>query len=207
MKRVVEVYKFPRMAVVELEAKGRHIHRQMEEHVGVFPSPVPTMPELKDALDEFHKYIEAAKNSDRVALAFCRDNKQKVAAMLQRLGAYVNFIASDGNRVVGALSGFDLIAERGSAPKIAVVRAPTLSGNIMGQITSTISSVTGATMYKHCITADASMPVDTWPSCTSGRVQHVFKNLISGQRYTICTAGSNGDGNWVYSQPVSRIAL
>ena len=205
MARFVEVYKFPRMAGTALVAQGLFISENMKENVALFPQPEPTIDRLDAAIENLHKKLFAAGHADRLALSGARAAKKEVAGMLQKLGGYVNFVCE--SRVDAIKSGFDLIAERGRGPKIAYVPAPTLSGDLSSIIHFKIPAVRGARMYKFCITLDPLLPVHQWPSAEQVKAKHTFENLVSGQRYHCCVAASASDGNWVYGQAISRVAL
>ena len=206
MRKVVEVYKFPRMEVLELNAKAIRIYKAVSTHTEVFPAPIPSMPDLLVAITSFGKAVTASNTGDRMKLAICRDEKRKLAGMLQQLGGYVNVVANS-NKLIGSYSGFDLIGEHKTPPRVDYVEPPVLSGNSSGRMTAVSSVVPGAIIYRHCITTNRSLPINQWKAVEVKRVRYEFMDLQPGLQYYVITGACDKDGNWVYSQPSSRYSL
>ena len=206
MKKVVEVYNFPRMSVVDLAYKAGIIYREMSKNAEVFPLPMPSLQLLLIAITTFKNSIAASATGDRMMLITCRAEKQNLAAILQQLGGYVNVVANSG-KLVGAQSGFDLVREKTSSPKVDFVASPALSGITSGRLTSVTSVVKGAIVYRHCITTDPMLPISEWKAVEVKRVRYEFMNLKPGLQYFVRTAACDKDGKWVYSCQSSRYSL
>jgi hypothetical protein len=159
-----------------------------------FPDPVPTLAEVKAALDAFHAgTIEAMTRAKGKATA--RDEKRDVLLdLLDRLRAYVQGVAAgDKDRKLAIIEGSGMHVKRMRAPEKLPFTVD--EGNVSGSVVLRVRAAGKRVQYAWAWSKDKQ----SWTSAgVTMQAKTVIKGLPAGTtcwfRYRVTT--SKGQGDW-----------
>ena len=169
-----------------------------------FPSPIPTLADVQNALDKYSSDLNAAGSLGRVNVADKNQSRAILEQLLFQLGLYVMFIAN-GDVAILASSGFTLAKD----PQPRRLENP---GNVVltygitsGELNSAVAKG-NASSFIHQVT-DA-LPTDStnWTSYPSSTCQFTFTNLTPGKQYWVRVAAVGNRKQIAYSTIATQFA-
>lgn len=170
-----------------------------------FPTPVPTLADLKAAIDAYSAALSAAEHGSRAQRIDKKLKRQALETLLYDLSIYITATAK-GDAAMLATCGFDQYKERS---KTAAITAPqdiqVILRNHAGEIEIKISSVKKVKNYSYEYTLDPLSETSVWISEIDSRSRHLFKGLQSGKKYWFRVAANGVRGMKEYSIMVSCI--
>ncbi len=171
-----------------------------------FPSPVPTLTELKDTTDEYSAALDNMGNGANATL-LKNEKRKKLEDTLKRLGLYVETVA-DGNEVIAESSGFKL---RNKPSPVGVLPKPAnfkvIPAPAKGSVKLSIDKIHGAKTYLFEYKLNANATDDRWINILDSQSSLVISNLLSGQEYIFRVVGIGSNPTRVYSDEVSSFVL
>ncbi len=163
-----------------------------------FSSPLPPLPVLQSAFDDYKAAVNNAVNGGKEMTALKRAKRATLASLMRQLAGYLT-AASAGDMAVLLSSGFPHQKPvRQPVGLLPTPGSPVLrQGKHSGQLHAVVRPVYGATSYNWRL-ALASAPntyVQT-PQTTGGRF--LFKGLTPGETYvvTVNAVGAAGPSDW-----------
>lgn len=194
---------YSRLSDAELNAKATQVTTSMTGNVN-FPSPIPTLEELRIVNEEFRAMMAAAKSGDRTKIMMKNQKREILVEMMNRLLRYVEMTAN-GDRLVLMSSGFDISKERSSAVELGLVESIKLNdGECSGELKMSCSGVAGARSYMFQYTEELLNGSTAWTSETATLSEHVFKGLTPGKKYWCRIVAIGSKNQQTVSEPVSR---
>ena len=176
--------------------KAGHIASSMANNT-YFPTPVPALADVQEALDAYSAALLAAADLGRTNVASKNQARLILEQLLAQLGMYVMFIAN-GDPLILTSSGYTL----NKLPEPRYIENPgnvVLSNGITsGEINSSVKNV-ATSGYLFEITDTLPAPDTVWTSIPSSRSQFVFKNLAAGKQYWIRVAALGNRNQIAYS--------
>jgi predicted membrane-bound mannosyltransferase len=198
---------FMRLVPSVLLSKGRLFLGAILANATEFTNPRPLVTVFQISLDDLdaanQAYLATGSKADKLVL---NEKRAVVEDNCRQLATYANGVANR-NRVIAALTLMELRKEASPVPPISVVETPVLVTLTTGKMRSRTKAVTGARMYKHCITDDLSKPVNTWEVVESTQATVIFNALTPGKIYHICIAACGIDMQCVYSDYATKMAV
>lgn len=195
---------FTRMGDANLELRANQIYASMNANPN-FPTPVPALTVLADAIAVFATALNDAKDGDRLKVAIKNQKREELIGVLHQLAAFVLF-KSGGDNVIAISSGFTIGKQPAPAPPITnPTNFSVVQGKNPGELLQRIKSVKGAVSYLYQYATDAMMAQDNWQSVPSSRTSCVIENLQAGTKYNCRVAALGPREQMVYSNIVSRI--
>ena len=193
-----------RYSDAELETKARHILDSMTGNTN-FPNPVPTLLELKAAVEKFSTDLAASKTRTLMLVAEKNKSRKQLEVMLTQLGQYImSEVYND--RPVLLSTGFSLWkdAEPGYITSPGNV---TLSNGLNpGEIAVSVQKPKAAISFLYELTGELAGDNTIWVSTAATIRKNVFSNLQSGKQYSIRVAAVGSKGQIVYSSVFSIFA-
>lgn len=196
---------FASMSDSKLMQSGQNIRQKMIGN-DFFPTPIPTIAVLSDALDLYSASVATAEGGSREDIAQKNVHKQTIANMLTQLGFYVSMV-SNGNEVMLISSGFKFTnSNEPQGPVTAVTNTEVLvDGLNPGQAKLKFKKGTSTKSYIYQYTADATLAEDKWTSITGTTTRYLFSELESGKRYWFRVASVGIDQQIMYSEVVTKV--
>jgi hypothetical protein len=171
-----------------------------------FPTPTPALTALQTAFDAYQETLVKAGTGNRVDIAEKNAARVVVINLLRSLCTYVNLTAN-GNRAMLLSSGFSISKDR---EPIIIAKPENLkieNGLSSGELLLSVTAVKGASAYLHEYTTDATLAPQSWVSTTTTVSKAVIDNLQPGTLY-YCRVGAVGsNGQLLYSDAASRMAI
>jgi hypothetical protein len=178
----------------------------LTNNTAIYSAPVPTVPEVQTALDNFTAGVAAAADGGRSATAKKNNLRLILVGLLRQLASYVG-VTCQGDMTNLLLSGFPI--QKPTRTPIGILPAPqnlvVTHGALSGSLDAGVTPVFGASTYNWTCTANTPGAVPLTGQSTAA--SYTFSGLTPGVSYTIaCNAvGAAGPGNW--SNPASQIAV
>jgi len=173
---------YDRMSDAKLIEKGYFIHQQVSTRTSVFATPTPTMPALKDALDDYQSAINAALNGDKVLIAQKNIARQLVIDLLHQLSSYV-IMTANGARFIVLEAGVPMVKE----PTPIVIAPPTglnvAYSNVPGELVVKVKKVKGAASYMHQYSTDPLLKEESWTILNTTTSKVKIAGLTPGTTY------------------------
>jgi hypothetical protein len=195
---------FERLTDAALEARANSILAALTGNTA-FPTPVPSLPALQTAIDDYTDALARAQQGSAYEKAFKNQKKMVLIDLLHSLGNYVLFTAN-GDELMAKSSGFAIAKLPSPKPPVEPAGGQVLSdGPNAGELDYKFKPVKGARSYLYQHTPEPLTAGSVWES-QAGTVSRVrFSGLESGKRYwcRVMTVGTGGQA--VYSEPVSRV--
>ena len=154
---------------------------------------VPTLPEVKAALEIYTTNLAAAATKDRDAVALKNKSRSTMEGILKQLGMSV-MTEANGDEATLISSGFTLTKTR-EPNYITNPGNVTLSNGITtGQMVSSVKAVAGSKSYIHQIAGELPADDTGWENHNTSASKFVFNNLVPGKQYwvRVCVIGSRG---------------
>jgi len=170
-----------------------------------FPTPIPSLSVLRDAIDAFAAAVAEAETGGTYQKAVKNEMKAQLALLLQTLGSYV-LLTAEGQLIIAQSSGFTIAKAPSPQPPVQAATNQKLEdGANAGELVYSFDKVKGAKGYIYQYTADPLTEASTWQSQVGTVRKAFFEGLESGKKYwcRVMAIGTNGQG--VYSEPISRI--
>lgn len=175
-----------------------------------FPTPVPDMATVQTAFEDYKIKLEAAsKQGSPLDKSLKNDAKQVLAALLKRLGFYVNTVA-DGSLSIILSSGFPPAGMPVRLlPPATPERLKLTDWLQSGQAQVLFDPVAEAWMYEYAMSSEKAPDGGiVWPEPLTTRKSrgNVIAPVIPGVTYYVRVRARNGAGFSDWSDPVSLIA-
>jgi hypothetical protein len=178
----------------------------MTNNVAIYDKPVPGIPEIQSALDDFSASVAATADGGKSARTK-RDNLRLIlVGLVRQLASYVT-VACKGDMTNLILSGFP--PQKPVRTPIGTLPAPqnliVTHGMLSGELDARVNPVFGAATYNWTCTANTPGAVAVTGQSTAA--SYAFMGLTPGVSYTITVnaVGAAGPSNW--SNPASQIAI
>jgi hypothetical protein len=171
-----------------------------------FPTPTPTLAALQTAADAFSAALLKAGTGNRVDIAIKNAAREVLVDLMRNLCMYVNLTAN-GDRAMLLSSGFNISKDR---EPIVITKPENLkieTGLSSGELLLSVNAVKGASAYLHEYSTDATLAPQSWVSTTTTASKALLDNLQPGVTY-YCRVGVVGpNGQLLYSDAASRMAI
>ena len=187
----------------DLDTKAAAIINGMTGNVN-YPAPVPDLPTVQVALDEYEAALAAAKNGSVEATALKDQKRQKLELLLKQLGAYVQ---ANCKNDLAILLGSGFSANKPNAP-IGMLPKPinfkVENGPNSGTLKLSLDKITGANSYLFEFTPAPITATSSWAVKVGTARTYIIESLTSGQQYAFRVAGVGADPTIVYSDVITR---
>jgi hypothetical protein len=176
------------------------------QNVAIYAKPVPDMPTMQTALDNFSAGVAAAADGGPSAKSKRNNLRLIVVGLTRQLASYVQ-VACGGDMTNLLLSGFP--AQKSSRSPIGVLPAPSgpalALGDRSGELDASVNPVFGASIYNWKLASNAPGAAVLTAQTTAS--YYTFTGLTPGVTYTMSVnvVGAAGPGNW--SQTASQMAV
>lgn len=195
---------FTRMSDAQLELRSGQILTAMTGNLS-FPTPVPSLTVVQDALTAFSAALYESRDGDRLKVAIKNQKREELIGLLHQLANFVLF-KSAGDSVVAISSGFSIGKQPSPAPPIEVPQnLRVLQGKNPGELIQKIDRVKGAVSYIYQYATDAMMAQDDWNDMPSSRTSCTIDGLQPGTKYNCRVVAIGRKEQMVYSDILSRI--
>lgn len=197
---------FGAMTDARLLERAYSIHQNMAAATSVFSTPVPTMADFLEIINEFQSSVNNAASGDRNKIAARDAQKEVLVDNLHLLGYYVLF-AAGGDILKAKLSGFTLAKPATPQPEMQKPGDVTLSlGDQSGVLHSKVKKVRGATAYMHQYTADPTLKEESWVNHVCSTARCTFDGLTPGTMYYVRVGAIGHKDQLKFSDVTSKIA-
>ncbi len=172
-----------------------------------YPTPTPTLPVIKTALDGFTAAVADAANGGVALTATKNDKRAALVALLRELASYVQ-VTCKGDLTVLLTSGFPI--QKPQRFPIGVLPAPTgltvSLGSRTGELNASATPIPGAAIYNWRVTT-AAQPSTVVQTAQTTAASNIFDGLTPGVVYNIQAnaVGSAGPSDW--SDPVPQMVV
>lgn len=197
---------YRKLKPIKLHEFASFVRQQVSTHTTEFPTPMPTMMELSESVDELLAAITNAGDGGRVMREALKVTRATVVTKLDTLKNYVTFTAN-GDRQVAVLSGFPF-TKTPSRRTLGEPGTPELAYNgQQGEMLMKIKAVAGAQSYLHQYTADPMLQNESWTSmsCTSASCK--IAGLTPGTVYYFRVVAVGTHDQVAYSSIVGKMAV
>jgi hypothetical protein len=203
MKRQSIQLSFTRLTDSNFLTKANFINASMSGN-SFFPSPIPTLAQVQEAIDLYDAKLLAATGLGKVNVAEKNQAREILEQLLYKLGLWVMFMA-DGVEAVLVSSGYTLVKE----PQPRTLDKPgdvTLTYDITsGTLISSIPKG-NASSFIHEITDAPPTENTVWKSYPTSTSQFTFTGLIPGQQYWVRVAVVGSRKQIAYSNIATQFA-
>jgi len=182
--------------------QGDHIFQNMTGNV-YFPDPVPTLADIKIAIDAYSDALTNAKGLGTVPVAIKNQTREALEQLLFQLGMFVMFVAN-GNETILITSGYTLTKPREPSYITSLGNVTLENGVSSGQLISSVKAQKAIKSYLHQIAAELPTENTVWQSFACSRSKYVFTNLVPGKQYWIRLAAVASNGQTAYSTVASQ---
>lgn len=188
----------------DFETKAEHIVASMKDNPA-FPSPVPAISTVADAVTNYSTYLVAAADRSIKSIAAKNKARQQVEALLKPLGNYVMCLAN-GDYETLIKSGYSIT--KGYAPRHlgTTGNVSIANGNTSGALVASVKTVSGASSYKHEISTESPTEATVWDVTVTTRSRYTYSDLTPGKQYWVRVAAVGSDGQVSYSPVSSQYA-
>ena len=188
---------FSRYSDADFQTKATFILTSMTDN-SYFPTPVPTLIEVQDAVAKYSEDLTAAAGLGRNNVAEKNKSRGELTALLVQLGMYVMFIAN-GDAAILTSSGYTL----NKMPEPRYISNPgnvTLSNGVSaGELADSVKKDKNVIMYFHEITDQLPNDNTAWTRVQSTKCKFVFTGLIPGKQYWVRVAALGSGEQIAYS--------
>ncbi len=195
---------FFRTKDAHLAVQAKAILHGLEDET-IFPSPSPTLPELKTAIVDYEDKLHKALSGSLLQREAKRESKKRLAILLQQLAFYVNRIA-DGDLTILYRSGFPVFTGRKKGLNPDTPGLPVLKDSILsGEAVLSFQPVGRDMIYEYNVAdhIDSGTKEPAW-----GEMRYTtrsFKNIIKGYSTGQCiwvrvrARNKHGASDWTES--------
>jgi hypothetical protein len=176
------------------------------QNAAIYPKPLPDIPTIQTALDNFSDAVAAASDGGKAATSKKNNMRLIATGLVRQLASYVQ-VACGGDMTNLLLSGFP--PQKPSRAPIGVLPAPgnptLVLGSRTGELDAAVNPVFGASIYNWKLTSNAPGAVVATQQTTASHC--TFTGLTPGVMYsaTANAVGAAGPGDW--SQTASQMAV
>jgi hypothetical protein len=170
-----------------------------------FPTPVPTLEAVTDAINDYSEKLIASAGKDLVMVAEKNQSRLFLESMMAKLGLYVMFTAM-GDEAALKSSGFPVVKERTTRYITNTGNVTLTNGVTSGQMQSRVKSQKAARSYQHQITDSEPADNTVWDIRTVSTCKYVFSGLTPGKRYWVRVAVVGSADQIAYSPVASMYA-
>lgn len=170
-----------------------------------FPTPIVSLADLQTLANDFGDLINEADTGDSNKRNQRDDKAVEICAALLKLSKYVTLVST--SRTMAESSGFSIAKDPAPTPPILKPEGLQLfNGLNAGELLVKFNKVQGARAYIYQVSLD---PADEskWVTAHGTIRQNLFTGLESGKKYYVRVAAIGIEGQVVYSDVVSRVAL
>jgi hypothetical protein len=203
MKRQSIQLSFTKLSDSNFLTKANFINVSMSGN-SFFPSPIPTLAQVQEAIDLYDAKLLAATGLGKVNVAEKNQAREVLEQLLYKLGLWVLFMA-DGVEAVLASSGYTLVKE----PQPRTLDKPgdvTLTYDITsGTLISSIPKG-NASSFIHEITDAPPTENTVWKSYPASTSSFTFTGLIPGRQYWVRVAVVGSRQQIAYSNIATQFA-
>jgi hypothetical protein len=185
------------------ETKGTNIYDSMLSN-SYFPSPIPDLSVVQEALQVYSAAVPAAQGRDRDAVAVKNQARETLTVLLIQLANYVMTVAN-GNKTMLISSGFDLAGEGEPTPIVKPAGITLADGPNAGELVVKVTAVKGARSYLAGCTPDPLTDNSEWTEFVTTTSKYTFKNLPNAVKYWCRVAAVGSHDQVVYSDAVCRV--
>lgn len=172
-----------------------------------FPSPVPTLEVLQDALDKYSACLTKMEDGNRQNTVDKNARRSEMEDLLRQEAAYVQQ-ASGSSEVIIATSGFDINKKKGPvAPLPMVTGLAVTAGAARGSVEVTWSVLENAHAYEIKYTQGPITGTNVWTYLTVTKHKALIENLTRGGLYVFSVAGVGSDPSRIWSDEVSSYII
>lgn len=174
---------YARLSDADLELKADAVVAAFNEHMAVFDSPNPPLPDFNTAVIEYTTALTNAQTRDKTMVAI---KNAKRVVLLQMMAALANYVMNkaNGDETILVMSGFDLARPGVAKPPIGVPENFSIKNGINeGQVVCSVSRVQGANSYIHEYTPDPLTPTSEWKQEFTTQCKCTISDLQPGQKY------------------------
>jgi hypothetical protein len=195
---------FTRMSDATLDTRANQIYAAMNGNAN-FPTPVPSMDALQNAIEVFALALNDCRDGDRLKVAIKNQKRDALIDILHLLADFVLY-KSAGDSVIAISSGYSIGKQPAPAPPITKPEnLRVLQGDNPGVLVSKVARVKGARSYLHEYATDAQMAQGNWQKIGCSRSSCMIVDLLPGTKYHVRVAAIGTKEQLVYSDIVSRI--
>jgi hypothetical protein len=203
MKRSSIQLSFTKLSDSNFLTKANFINVSMSGN-SFFPSPIPTLAQVQEAIDLYAAKLLAATGLGKVNVAEKNQAREELEQLLYKLGLWVMFMA-DGVEAVLVSSGYMLAKE----PQPRTLDKPgdvTLTYDITsGTLISSIPKG-NASSFIHEITDAPPTENTVWKSYPASTSSFTFTGLIPGRQYWVRVAVVGSRQQIAYSNIATQFA-
>lgn len=198
-RRVVK--SFNRKSDAELEVKTAGVIAGLSNNPW-FTTPIPTLEEVKIALDAFSNAVVEAREGGKTEI-LVRDQKRKgLIDLLEKLALYVQ-LTSDDEAVLSS-SGFSLAKTPEPVGILAKPQGFSVHPEMPGTIKVMLNAIKGAGSYLY---ENRKKGEEIWRVTAHTKSNLLLTGLESGVLYEFRVAGVGSDPQRVYSDTLSSYIL
>jgi hypothetical protein len=185
------------------ETKAESIFNSMNGNPN-FPSPVPAMGTVEDAVQAYSTALTAAQSRDKNDVAVKNQKRGELTVLLIQLASSVMAVAN-GDKTMLISSGFDLAKEGETTPLQKPENIQVVEGINPGELIVSVRAVKGARSYVHQYTQDPVTAESQWVQSYTTTSKYTFKNLDASKKYWCRVAAVGAFDQLVISDSISRI--
>ncbi len=206
MKRARILIDFTRASDPVLESEAQKIVTAMTGNAN-FPSPVPTLDKVSDAIQNFSDALAAAKMGDKAKVAIKTDMRNALITMLLNLADYVTATAN-GDRAMLISSGFKVSKGTRNPRTLGDVNNFRVElGPNSGEALLSVDGVKCVDSYFfQCTLAPATNESNWTPGITSKNT-FTFTGLEPLKQYSFRIAVSGSNNQVVYTEVITKTIL
>ena len=171
-----------------------------------FPSPVPPLADLSDAIEAFSQSLLGADAGNHGLVAAKNERRMELNAVYVQLGMYVMYIAN-GSVELLTQSGYPVSKE----PEPIYISNPgnvtLVNGVTSGQLDASVAAVKGCKLYLFQLTESDPTEETVWDSHTCSRRKYSFKSLVPGKKYWVRVAATGSGNQITYSTIASQFVI
>ena len=203
------IFGFKKLSDANFGIKAEAIATSVSEHADFFPTPIPTLAVVTDAIGVYLEALVNAKSLDRTAVSIKNQRRADLDDLLGQLGRYIMQV-DNGDITILIASGFELAKTPEPTPPLEkpenfMVQEGINSGTFRMQV----QRQKNVRSYQFQVTTSdptASESEAVWVTYFSSTSKTIVSGLVSGKRYW-CRVGIIGSySQQLYSDVITKIA-
>jgi hypothetical protein len=199
---------FTRLPDADFGMKAEAIVAAVAQQTIFFPTPIPALALITDAIGVYLESLIAAKSLDKTAVAIKNQRRAELTTLLIQLAMYVMQVAN-GDRTILVSSGFELAKTKEPAPPLVKPENfQVIEGINTGELLMKVKRQRYAKSYQFQVTTtdpSISESAPVWISQLSSSSKIYFRGLEGGKRYW-CRVGLTGSYNQqVFSNVITKV--
>ena len=195
---------FSQYSDANLEQKAEYIRQKMTGN-DFFPTPLPSLGDLEDLIDEYSAALTEAAGLDRTKVALKNEVRLNLEVLLAKLGMYVMNVAL-GNAAMLTSSGFTLSKPGDPLYIDNPGNVSIANGVTSGVLVVSVAAVKGAKSYLHQLATELPTEATEWVSTSSSRSRFTYTELQPGKQYWVRVAAIGSRQQIAYSPVATQFA-